>query len=446
MFKDKYLEDYKEYALELLKNVISYPSVLDEYKENSDAPFGKANKEALNYILSVGEKDGFEILNSDNYAGHIGFGSGEVFALLAHLDVVPVTKSEWVSDPFTLAKRDGKFYARGVMDDKGPLIATYIAMKMLKDEGFKPSKNVRLIMGCDEESGSRCLDHYYKHIGKPKIGFSPDAEFPLINGEKGMCSYDVMVSDNLIKRFTSGERYNMVPSYAEMELDKDYSKEFNKYLFDNKLTGKYEDGIYKVYGLAAHAMCPEKGINAAWLLFEFLNQYTDSKLAKFVSKYYVDDTKGKKLGYNDYDEEMKDLTSNFAVVRIEDHKGKFGVNCRVPKDEDFNLINECVAKATAEFGYTHKMLYTSERHFVPSNNPLVETLMNIYKEVSGDKYAKPFSIGGGTYARELECGVAFGPLFPGREDVCHIANEYMYEEDFDKLVEIYYKSIKELTK
>ena len=447
MFKDIYInKGYKEYALELLKNVISYPSVLDEYKENSDAPFGIANKEVLNYILNVGKKDGFDTLNSDNYAGHIGFGSGEVFALLAHLDVVPVTKSEWISDPFVLTKRDSKFYARGVMDDKGPLIATYIAMKMLKDEGFKPKKMVRLIMGCDEESGSRCLEHYYKKVGMPRIGFSPDAEFPLINGEKGMCSYDLLVSDNVISKFNSGQRYNMVPSYAEMEINLDLSKEFIKYLNDNNLDGKYENGIYKVYGLAAHAMCPEKGINAAYLLFDFLNKYSDSKLAKFVNEYYLFDTRGNKIGYNDFDNEMKDLTSNFAVVKIDNYQGKIGINCRVPKDEDFALIEKCVSAATSKYGFSFKMLNTSNRHFVPANNLLVETLMNVYKEVSTDKDAKPFSIGGGTYARELECGVAFGPLFPGREDVCHIANEYMYEEDFDKLVEIYYKSIKELTK
>ena len=447
MFNDVYVKKgYKDYAFKLLEKVISYPSVLDEYKENSDAPFGIANKEVLNFVLNSAKEDGFIVKNVDNYAGHIEFGKGEAFALLAHLDVVPVTKSEWVSDPFTLSIRGDKMYGRGVMDDKGPLIATYIAMKMLKDEGFVPNKKVRLIMGCDEESGSRCLQHYYSLEEKPRVGFSPDAEFPLINGEKGMISYDILVNDSIIKRFDAGERYNMVPSYAEMELECDLKDVFLNYLKENNYEGKYENGVYKAYGLAAHAMCPEKGLNAAYILFDFLNKHTDSKLAKFVDKYFLFDTEGKKIGYDDFDPEMKYLTSNFAVVKFNNHEGKIGVNCRVPKNEDFKLIEDKLQIAIKEFGYNFEILSTSERHFVPATSKLVTTLMNVYKEVSGDKDAMPFSIGGGTYARELDEGVAFGPLFPGREDVCHIANEYMYLEDFDKLVEIYYKSIKELTK
>ena len=447
MFYDDYVKKgYKDYTLNLVKKIVSYPSVLDEYKENSDAPFGVANKEVLNYVLENAKKDGFITKNVDNYAGHIEFGTGETFALLAHLDVVPVTKSEWVTDPFTVDIRDGKMFGRGVMDDKGPLAATYVAMKMLKDEGFKPNKKIRLIMGCDEESGSRCLERYFEKEEKPRIGFSPDAEFPLINGEKGMISYDVFVKDELIKSFDSGDRYNMVPSYAEMELEADYSEAFLKYLKENNYKGSYEDGKYKAYGLAAHAMCPEKGLNAAYILFDFLAKNTNSTLAKFVSKYFIFDTEGKKLGYNDYDEEMGYLTSNFAVVKFNNHQGKFGVNCRVPKNEDFKLIDEKLSLACKEFNFEYKILYTSDRHFIPAESDLVKTLMNVYKDVTGDKDAKPFSIGGGTYARDIEVGVAFGPLFPGREDVCHIANEYMFIEDFDKLVEIYYKSIKELCK
>ena len=92
------------------------------------------------------------------------------------------------------------------------------------------------------------------------------------------------------------------------------------------------------------------------------------------------------------------------------------------------------------------MLNTSERHYVDSSSKLVKTLMKVYQKTTGDMKNPPFTIGGGTYAREIEGAVAFGPLFPGREDVCHIANEYMYLDDFDKLVEIYYNAIKEITK
>ena len=192
-------EKYKKEALEILKDIIAYPTVLDEYRENSDAPFGIANKECLEYVINMGAKDGFKTFNAENYAGHIEYGEGkETLGILAHLDVVPVNESEWQSNPFKLDIRDNKMFARGVMDDKGPFVASYIALKMLKDGGFKPNRKIRLIFGCDEESGSRCLEKYFELEKQPDIAFSPDADFPVINGEKAMLSYDVFVSDQIV--------------------------------------------------------------------------------------------------------------------------------------------------------------------------------------------------------------------------------------------------------
>ena len=440
-------ENYKNLALKLLKDVISYPTVLDEYKENSDAPFGIPNKECLNYVLNMAKNDGFKTFNAKNYAGHIEYGTkDEILGILAHLDVVPVNKAEWVSDPFKLDIRDNKMFARGVMDDKGPFIASYIALKMLKDEGFIPNKKIRLIFGCDEESGSRCLEKYFELEKEPDLAFSPDAEFPCINGEKAMLSYDVLVSDNVIKTFKAGQRYNIVPSYAEMELNIDLKNEFNEYIKKNNYDGGIDNNKYFVKGIAAHAMCPEKGLNAAYILFDFLKKNSNSKLAEFVDKYYLFDTLGKKAGYDDFDPEMKELTSNFAVVDIDNYKGKIGVNCRCPKDIDIELVGKSVTKISKEYGYNYKMLNSSNRHYIDPNSFLVKTLMDSYKKFTNDIDAKPFSIGGGTYARECKYAVAFGPLFKGREDVCHIANEYMLLDDFYKLIEIYYDAIYNLAK
>lgn len=446
-FEKMYFEgSYKEKALMLLKDLISFPSFLTEYKADSKEPFGKANREVLEYMLNYAKEDGFDVVNADNYAGHIEFGTGELLGILCHLDVVPVNNLEWKTEPFTLTLKGDKLFGRGVMDDKGPFVATYIALKMLKDEGFYPSMKVRLIFGCDEESGSRCLEHYYKHFEKPKLGFSPDAEFPIINGEKGIISYNVHVSDEVIKEFSAGLRYNMVPSLAKAKLNVNLDKEFISYVKENKIDGEIVDGYYQVKGLGAHAMVPEKGINAAYLLFEFINKYTDSKLAEYVTKYFTKDVNGKKIGYYDTDPLMGELTSNFAVVDIKDGKGYFGVNCRVPKNEDFKLIEDKVNESTKDYSYEFELLSASNRHFVDPSSKLVKTLMKVYQKVTKDMEHEPFTIGGGTYAREIEGAVAFGPLFPGREDVCHIANEYMYLDDFNKLVEIYYHAIKELTK
>ncbi len=443
------IKEYKDYAKKMLKDLVSFKSVLDEFNPNSDAPFGIGNKKALHYLLDKGEQDGFTTKNVDNYAGHIEFGSGkEILGILAHLDVVPVVEEEWESNPFTLSIRNGRMYARGSIDDKGPLVASYVALKILKDKGFQPKKRIRLIAGCDEESGSRCLEHYLSKEEKPTLGFSPDADFPLIYGEKGMLSYDVYgdVSDDIIEEFICGTRYNIVPSSAKMKLKINLEEQYKEFLKKNDLSGEIKEGYYIAYGVASHAMCPEKGVNAAYILFQFLFENTNSKLAQFFNEFYLGDTTGKKLGYDIYDENMKYLTSNLALVNIKNGQLRIGVNCRVPLDSHFKVIEDCVKKATLKYGYTYKILNTSKRHYVDPHSTLVQTLMKCYQEVTKDYESKPITIGGGTYAREIGNAVAFGPLFIGREDVCHIANEYMIEEDFYKAIEIYLRAIYELSR
>ena len=442
------IEKYKEEAFSLLDSLISCKSVLDEYMPNSDAPFGIQAKKALEILLNKAKEDGFITKNVDNYAGHIEFGSGnEILGVLAHLDVVPVNESEWDSNPFKLTFKNDKMYGRGTLDDKGPLVSAYIAMKILKDNGFIPNKRVRLIAGCDEESGSRCLKHYLEYEEKPHLGFSPDASFPVIFGEKGMLSFDIVGNlDGVISEFICGDRYNVVPSCAKCKLKVNLENEFYSYLNENNYQGEYKDGYYIIYGVAAHAMCPENGVNAAYLLFDFINRNTNSKLAKFVSEYFLYDTRGVKLGIDVYDEEMKDLTCNFAVCKTEGNSFKIGVNCRVPLDSHLQLIEDKVTIIANKYGYNYKELSKSKRHYVNPNGKLVKTLMNVYSEVTNDYENKPFTIGGGTYAREIGNSVAFGPTLVGREDVCHIANEYMYLEDFFTAIEIYAKAIYELTK
>lgn len=443
------VDKYKPFAKEMLKELVSFKSVLDEYRPDSDEPFGTANKEALEYLLNKGKQDGFSVKNADNFAGHIEFGQGkEILGILAHLDVVPVVESQWQSDPFTLSERDGRLYARGAIDDKGPLVAAYTALKILKDTGFHPKKRIRLIAGCDEESGSRCLAHYFKQEEKPSLGFSPDADFPLIYGEKGMLSYDIygVLPNDIITEFQCGDRYNIVPSEARMKLSVNLEKEYKRFLKENHISGEIQDDWYIAYGVAAHAMCPENGKNAAYILLDFLSRHSDSVLASFFKEYFIGDTSGEKMGYAVYDEDMKALTSNVAVVQMKDGRAKIGVNCRVPLDSHFAVIEECVKKACKTYGFSYRILSLSKRHYVDPKGPLVQTLMHCYRKITGDTDSQPITIGGGTYAREIGNAVAFGPVFPGREDVCHIANEYMVEEDLYKAIEIYLYAIYELSK
>ena len=217
---------YEKEYLEDLFGLLRIDSVLKEQPEVKDAPFGYGCVEALNYTLELGKKMGFKTKNIDNIAGYIEFGEGkEILGILCHLDVVPVGEG-WTNPPFSPILKDGKIYARGSNDDKGPLMSSLYAMKILKDNGFKPNKRVRLIIGTDEETASRGIVRYLEKEEQPTIGFSPDADFPLIYGEKGIMSIDIISKEvtSAIENIKSGDVYNVVPDKAYAYLNKDLSK------------------------------------------------------------------------------------------------------------------------------------------------------------------------------------------------------------------------------
>ena len=80
-------------------------------------------------------------------------------------------------------------------------------------------------------------------------------------------------------------------------------------------------------------------------------------------------------------------------------------------------------------------------HFVDEKEPLVQGLLGAYNEVTGTD-DKPFSIGGATYARALDGGVAFGPMFPWQESTIHQKNEHATIEDFRKMYDVYLEALK----
>ena len=85
-------------------------------------------------------------------------------------------------------------------------------------------------------------------------------------------------------------------------------------------------------------------------------------------------------------------------------------------------------------------------HYAPplvhdENGILVNTLMKVYRDCTGDFGSVPLHIGGGTYAKELPGCIAFGAVFPGRDTRMHDADECYPVSDFARLSEIFYRAI-----
>ena len=442
----KYANDNKNKFLDDLKELLKIDTVLIEQPEVKEAPFGYNLVKALDYMLELGNREGFVTKNIENVAGHIEYGEGEeVIGVLCHLDVVP-TGDGWTYPPFEPTIVGDRIYARGSMDDKGACISSLYALKALKESGVKLNKKIRLIFGTDEETGSRGIKRYLELEQMPDLGFSPDADYPLIYGEKGILSFDLLseVTDEIIE-FTAGDRYNVVPEMASVELKNDYKEKYLEFLKENNYKGEIKDNKYIMYGKRAHAMEPRNGINAIIRLVEFLNTIIDDKYLKFIENNFKC-SRLNTMNENFTDPEMGDLTSNLALLNIKNKQAKCGINFRYPinwkKEEFFNKLNTLAKEANVAVD----LLNDSTPHYVSKEDDLVKTLHKSYIKYTNDDKTPLMTIGGGTYARSLKKAVAFGPMMPGREDVVHQVDEYAYIEDLLISVAIFADALKELGK
>lgn len=465
----KEVDARKEALLEDLQNLLRINSERDDAKATPEAPFGPGPVAGLKHMLSYGERDGFVVKNVDNYAGHIEYGEGdETLGIFGHMDVVPAGDG-WDTDPYEPVIKEGKIFARGSSDDKGPSMAAYYALKIIKDLGVPLSKKVRFVVGSDEESGWGDMEYYFKHEETPDFGFSPDAEFPIINGEKGNVSLYARFSGSSegeydLESFNAGLRENMVPGTATAvitvpseEAAEKMQGAFSVFVDEEPISGSLEaEGTtvtIKVVGKGAHGASPQSGINAATFLAVFLNSYSFGGAAKefieVAATLVHEDFYGGKLGVAFEDTKMGKLTMNAGLFVFEKDKeeGNFmSLNFRYPKGTSAEQL-EAGVKATA--GKIGAEIVqggrNQEPHYVPADDPLVETLLQVYEDHTGQKGHEQI-IGGGTYGRLLKRGVAYGAMFPGYTDTMHQANEFMALDDLFRATAIYADAIYRLAK
>ena len=386
-------------------------------------PFGKQTADCLKYFLELAESFGFETVNYDNYAGEVIFGDGEDFAILAHLDVVPAG-SGWSHEPFggEIDYKNKRIWGRGAMDDKGPAVISLYCMKQLKDEGFKPKKRIRLIVGCNEESGWECIKYFKTRSTMPETGFSPDADFPVIYAEKGIMhikfTYPVNGDFSSVK---GGNAANMVCDECVVKAGIDEKK-----LKQLGLTVK--DGYIVARGKSAHGSTPEQGVNAIAPILKYLG------LDEVYEKLFVN-----QYGLTELQDETGPLTFSPDVIRGGKNSVTVVCDIRYPA----TVSRERVLSAFK--GESYEILSEQASLFNDRQCSLIKVLCGAYNEVTG-KQMKPIAIGGGTYARALKCGAAFGPEEEGEENVIHQPNEYITFEKIEKCLKIYKLAIERLTK
>ena len=462
MWREK-VRAYEAQMIEDLNGLLAIKSVRDDSQATEEAPVGPGPKEALEYMYKLAKRDGFGAVDVDHIAGRIEAGKGDdLLGILCHVDVVPAGEG-WDSDPFSPVVTEDRIVARGTLDDKGPTIAAYYAMKILEEMNVDWKKRIHMIIGTDEESDWKCTDRYFQTEEMPELGFAPDAEFPAIHGEKGITTFDLIQTqteedadepDFELKSFVSGERYNMVPDEATArvfvkEHMTDCIQSFEQFLEAHSLTGEsYVDSgelVLIVKGKAVHGMDPSIGTNAGLYLLHFLNtlnlDQTANHFAAFSDRYLFESDFGEKMGMKFHTDEMGDVTTNIGVITYEKgERGKFGVNLRFPHGFEFDEAIQRFTEEISEFGFELDLGKVQQPHYVDKNDPFVQKLVQAYRNQTGDM-TEPFTIGGGTYARNLDKGVAFGAMFDDSEDLMHQKNEYITKKQLFNATSIYLEAL-----
>ncbi len=438
---EDFIDSHKEEMLEDLKSLVRIPSVRGSAQPGK--PYGEGPAQAVEKARELMEKYGLQTKNYENYVVTGDFNDREKqLDILAHLDVVPVTADWTVTEPFEPKIVDGRMYGRGTADDKGPAIAALYALRAIRECGVVLSKNVRLILGADEECGSSDLAYYYEREKEAPMSFTPDADFPVINIEKGRLAKEFGSVVEKQRRgpallaLHGGDKVNVVPANAWARV-KGVPAPVVEQRIKEDTTGvqftmaeREGDIEIRAKGAAAHASTPELGKNAICALLSFvadlpLKYDANWEVASALAALFpYGDTDGRALGIQMSDEISGALTMNLGVLDFDGNYWKGEFDSRIPLCGTDQNVTEVIREKMERARVIMEDGGMTAPHHVPADSELVRTLLDCYEHYTGIK-GEPRAIGGGTYVHELARGVAFGCMSDDVDNHMHGDDEFV---------------------
>lgn len=451
----RWVDAHREELLEDLKTLCRIRSVAGEPTEN--APYGEGPDEALRAAMAMCGGYGFAVQDHRGrvMTADLGEPAGRELDILAHLDVVPENDG-WDSDPFEpVIRDDGYIYGRGVADDKGGAVAALYAMRCVQELGLPMKAGCRLILGTDEERGSSDIADYYKHESPAPHTFTPDAEFPLCNAEKGM--YRLRFRKQLapetetprVVAIRGGTTTNAVPTEASAVLAgilplhlmagaAPLCAELGAACRVEEVEGGAK---LTVVGKGCHAASPALGINANTALVRVLTELPLADTPSTRALRELDrllphgDFLGKALGIAQADEVTGELTCSFTVLQLDENGLEGLCDCRVPLCADTENCKDAAEAKMSACGFEAAGMMIAP-HYTPAEGDFIQTLLRCYETFTGRPGAC-YAMGGGTYVHDVPGGVAFGYCMPGVDVRMHGANERFPVEDLFTATKIF---------
>ncbi len=421
---EAYTAEIKDRLVRDIARMVAVPSVEEPSRRSDAQPFGPGPDRALEEILAIARELGLETKNCEHYLGYaqVGGDGGRYLAAVTHVDVVPAEEG-WKADPFILREQEGYLLGRGVMDDKGPAVLTLYALKYLQDRGIPLRYPVRALFGANEETGMKDVEYYLAHYPAPLFAFSPDADFPLINGEKGVY-HAVLRSRHLqqgnVIAIRGGTAANVIPAKADAVLRVPPEKAVLMTSTEWVTAEQTAEDIWqlKAVGIGGHASVPEGTVNAIGKLIEYilereLGSRKETAYFRFLQKIHQA-SDGSAADIAADDGRFDPLTAEACRIWQEEDTICQTIDIRYPTNTDADTLTAQLLTAGAG-AVLVKDVEAQKPFWRDPASPELTACMEAYREITGERTAQAFSIGGGTYAKDFPNAVAFGPEHPERK-------------------------------
>lgn len=418
-YKEKiheWFEEHKQEMMLCLQELVRIPSVASEPKPN--APYGENVARALDAALAMAERFGFETKNYDYHIGEARMPgtSGKTLGMIGHMDVVPVgDEADWTFPPFEgHIDENGYIVGRGTDDNKEGAVIGLFVMRCIRELGLPFQHELRLLFGCDEETGMSDVGYYGEHARHADLYLVPDSSFPACFAEKGICGgtfHSAPITDGSLLAAYAGMASNVVPAIAWAELPGKY-EDFAQMNTSAVTVSEGEQGVrFTARGISTHAAGPDNGENAIFVLANFLLGHSllqgQAREAFLFVQKVLTGFKGEGLGISTSHPDTGYLTCVGGMLRF-DGDLSLNINIRYPQSTDGETLANVIAARAAENGFAYDADPDSPGIFRSPEDPLVATLTAIYNNIT-EQDAKPYMMGGGTYARHLPNALAFGP-------------------------------------
>ena len=430
-----------------IQALVRIPSMYDAMTVTQAMPYGRHVQSALEFLTKLAMQDGFEIRQYDGHALAIilnpdGWPDEERIDIVSHVDVVDPGVG-WSEDPFSGRLCGKELRGRGTQDMKSCLMITYHALRYLKDHRIPLKRQLRVVIGCDEERTMGDMEHYLSMAGQPAFAFTPDGYFPMSIGEKGALMWRLSGEmDSIIENFEGGAQCNMVPPWARCSLHHPRPELFNASIQQRGLRGSvsFSEGLLQISleGKAAHASNPESGLNAVTELCAVVAEVTGDPLSMLIASVFGDYLGNAAKIACDIPP-MGRLTLNLGVLRIAHGEVYAEIDSRYPLGVTSAELGERIGAVLAPLVIS--LDYDAPPILNDPNSPFIGLLLENYRESSGDTVSLPFISGGVTYSKVIDHCVAYGPHMPGEKSLAHRSDEFIEVDRLIPLLNLYIRGM-----